>query len=421
MKILWLAFSDMTSEPWITSLSGHDIARVNYNTMPIPCDRAVLDAVDRFSPDLVLYTGMAGGPHIPAPSTLRRIRAKAKLVLLTGDLCDPPWWPFLERYRADQCVDLVVNIDGNHEWPHREEQGVRILWLAPSDMTTEATIAGLTQDRSHMTVIHRYDKGPRPVDRSMLDIADATQPDLIVYLGQNGGPFVPAESTLARLKGKAPSVNLVFDGCDSTWTALLNQYARRDTFTLAVNIDGGMEWPGSERGLTLLTPVSPHFYANPPPLHARPIDFGFAGGYASKSRADIINHLIAKAGLVIHPRNERYGSYQGYADFMKSCKIVPNVPFSGSDNATQVKGRVVEAGWASCCLLEHRSAPTDRWFRPEFDYITYSEPEEAAQIASWLVEHPLEIAKFADRLHKRVVEEHSPSVFWAKVFKAIGL
>lgn len=122
MKILWLCFSNITSVPWIAGLKsvepGAEI--FYYDRVGLPSDRAVLDAVDRSRPDLVIFTGKAGGEgalDIPSVDTLCRVRNKAPMVHVGGDFSDPPWWPFLETYRKAGCFDLTVNFDGNTEWP----------------------------------------------------------------------------------------------------------------------------------------------------------------------------------------------------------------------------------------------------------------------------------------------------------------
>jgi hypothetical protein len=242
VKILWARFSFMTSEAWVASLEnikGHEISTLIYDHF-VPPDRALLDSVDAYRPDLVLYTGMADWERTPSPSTFRRIRKQAKIIHLSGDLSDPPYRPYLDRYAAEDCFDLNVNLDGNRSW-----------------------------------------------ERSPMD-------------------------------------------------------------------------------LTTISPTSPAHYRcrNERPLVERPVAFGFAGGFASPSRAAFIHRWQAECGLVIPPRDERYGSYQAYADFLLDCRLIPNVPFSGSDNSRQVKGRVVETGLARACLLDHVESAARDWFTP---------------------------------------------------------
>lgn len=122
MKILWLCFSNLTSVPWTEGLRTvePDTHVVYYDRLGLPSDRGVLDAADRLRPDLILFTGKAGGPgaiDVPEVSTLKRLRRYAPVVHVGGDFSDPPWWPFLEEYLCQKVFDFTVNFDGNDEWP----------------------------------------------------------------------------------------------------------------------------------------------------------------------------------------------------------------------------------------------------------------------------------------------------------------
>lgn len=120
IRLLWILFDYNTCEPWVDSLLDLNTYYVHihwYNRPPMPSDNGILDAVDRFKPDLIVYTGTAGGPEIPSPSTLAKIRKQAPSVFLSGDVGDPPWWPYIAEYRSHNCFDLYVNFDGNDNWP----------------------------------------------------------------------------------------------------------------------------------------------------------------------------------------------------------------------------------------------------------------------------------------------------------------
>lgn len=297
---------------------------------------------------------------------------------------------------------------------------MRILWLSPSDMTTESVITGLDSLGEHTAHVFRYDRCGFPVDRGMLDMADRMRPDVILYIGQNNRPFLAANDTFKRLKKIAPMVMLAFDASDRTWTDIMRSYCEEDCFTLMVNIDGCDDWPKREQDFTALTPTNPEFYREQIPLLERPIKFAFAGGYSSQSRREIVEYLAKHAGLVIPPRNELYGSYQRYADFMCQTQIVLNVPWSGSDNASQVKGRVLEAGWAGCVLLDHESTAAKDWFRSGLDYVPYKTPSDAADAVTQLLSDQEWMQKLAVH-HQRIVRvAHSPAVFWRNVFQRIS-
>jgi hypothetical protein len=301
MSVLWWAFSLCTATPWHRSLPNakffyyYDKVSHPPGLLPIPPDRAMLDIAAKERPDLMLFDGIADGARMPQPSTLRALRSIAPLVLLSGDLSDPPWWPYLETFKDERCFDVMVNFDGN------------------------------------------------------------------------------------------PS------------------------------------WPKPERSLDLLTPIAHEFYPMPlKPLAQRIIQFGFAGGCASPSRWEIIGYLVDHAGLKIMPRDETYGSYGRFARYMMECQLTVNVPISGSDNSRQCKGRVLEAGLAGTCLLEHESSAAQFWFEAGRDYVVYRTREEAAELSRELLADVPRMEAIAQRLQRKVRENHSPAIFWQRIFEAVG-
>jgi len=137
---------------------------------------------------------------------------------------------------------------------------MKILAIVPSDMTVEGTLAGLQSLLGHDVSVYRFDKHGVPVDRGMIDVASWHRPDLLVYIGQNGGPFLAAETTFHHLKTICPTVLLCFDASDKTWFPLLTNYRDHDTFSLIVSIDGNPAWPKREIDYATLTPIAVEFY-----------------------------------------------------------------------------------------------------------------------------------------------------------------
>lgn len=294
---------------------------------------------------------------------------------------------------------------------------MKILWITFSDMVAQAIVQSVNVEGEHDVRLLFYNRVGTPTDQHMLRAVEEFKPDVAIYFGMAGGPLIPQPETLKAIRRKTRLVHILGDASDPDWWPLLNQYALHECFDCTVNIDGNPEWPAQEHDLTLLTPHDPRFYLDPRPLVERPIPFGFCGGYASPSRARIINHLIEKRGLVINPRNEQYGHYDDYANFMMSCRIIPNVPFSGPDHSMQVKGRVLESGLARCVLLDHEQSAAKRWFTPGVDYVTYSTPESAAEMVDYLQSIPIRMQEIADNLSRKVRENHSAKQFWDAVFK----
>lgn len=296
---------------------------------------------------------------------------------------------------------------------------MKLLFLSTSSMNTQPVIESL-DGQGHDVHVFRFDRVTPPPDRAMLDIVDLKAPDLVLYIGSTGGPHLPSASTFWRIKQRCPIVAIAFDASDASWQPRLAEYHEYGCFSMIVNIDGNDNWPKTGLDFTTLTPINRHFYDNQRPLIERPIKFGFAGGYASPSRRTYIEYLQRHANLVVPQRNEQYGSYQSYADFMCKCRIMLNVPFSGSDNSNQVKGRVIEAGLAGNVLLEHVDSAAEAWFKPGVDYQTYETPADAAEQMKRLLDDPQEMKRLAANLQNRV-KHYMPKKFWAEIFRRAGV
>ena len=298
---------------------------------------------------------------------------------------------------------------------------MKLLWLAVSDMLCEPLHRGLTDLSEHDVCFHWYDRGYLPPDQGMLNAADTFKPDAIIYTSRHAGPTLASTSTFLRLRKIAPTIHMLHDGSEALWKPLLHEYREKEVFTVTVNIDGNSDWESGPNDITALTPIAPSFYANQKPLLERPIKFGFAGGYSSPSRREIVEYLVEHAGLVIPPRNEKYGSYQAYADFLCSCQIVLNVSYTGSDNDTQVKGRVIETGLAGCVLLDNYLSKSWKWFSSDRDFMSYQNKDLVPAMIGYAKTPRAadRLENLAANLQEQVHNKHTPAVFWPRVLERI--
>jgi glycosyl transferase family 1 len=297
---------------------------------------------------------------------------------------------------------------------------MKILWLTISDMTGEPVHRSLQSLKEHEVTLLHY-RQDWNVDQQIRNMIADFIPDCAVFSGTAGGPNLPKPETLAEININVPIIHFCADTSDPPWWPYLESYRAAKSFRMTVNIDGNDEWPKEGRDITLLTPIDPAFYDGALPLEQRPIQLGFCGGYPDGLRKELIEHLQAECGLVVKPRNEMYGSYQSYSDFMKQCRIVVNVPISGSGVSRQVKGRVLEAGWAGCCLVDLIESAAGKWFDPYNDYLSYFNVPDAAHKMKSLFNSPDEMRRRAYNLSVKVRRDHSPQVFWNKVFeRAMG-
>ncbi len=91
-------------------------------------DADILYRAAAAEPDVVFYIGGCGGPmHLPATSTLQKLREMAPSINLIFDGAEEQWHKLIEEYRSNECFDLQVTIDGCHHSP------VDLVTTAPVD------------------------------------------------------------------------------------------------------------------------------------------------------------------------------------------------------------------------------------------------------------------------------------------------
>lgn len=333
---------------------------------------------------------------------------------------------------------------------------MKVLIFSTSSNNTETFIGSLDSLNSHEIRLFRYDQKwhqtaiaaiqqnkevenlirtgqwqiPRErvsADADMLSEARKFSPDLMIYISAWEGLFVPKDETLGELNSIAPLVHFLCDGADPPWWPQLDRFEKNGIFTLTVNIDGSHRWPGGEFGLiknalTLLTPIDPRPFSGapyPPSFLERPYAVGYAGNPGNHPRRAIID-AMTKAGFAIRYRDDQPGSYRDYVHFLRHCRAVVSVPFTGSGAARHVKGRVIEAGYAGCALLEWKNDATAAWFTPRLDYEEFETVEEAIDLAHFIAKTPRRTEDLAEALSDRVLCDHTPAVFWKKVIERAG-
>lgn len=276
------------------------------------------------------------------------------------------------------------------------------------------------------------------MDDDMIRHAENFGPDMILFTSAWEGLFCPTNATLAKLNTMAPVVHMLHDASDYPWWPQLAQFEIDKCFAATVNIDGGLYWPGGSKwdrepisnGVTVLTPVDPRPYQQTQITRVR--DRMYALGYAGNRGGPIRSFLTEQVGraipsFVCRMREESPQTYFHYAEFLKQCRVVINVPWSGSNSAQHVKGRVVETGFAATCLLEWRNDNTRQWFTPRFHFEEYQghalpeAVEDCIETARFLMDRPNRAEEIAMAHHYEVMTKHSPEVVWAKIFGAAGL
>jgi hypothetical protein len=85
-------------------------------------------SMSEFKPDIIIYVGsQLGSEHILSGSLLLFLKQQCKTILLCPEASDSVWWySLLTEYHERKVFDLIVNLDGNDEWPYSEHHLTKI-------------------------------------------------------------------------------------------------------------------------------------------------------------------------------------------------------------------------------------------------------------------------------------------------------
>lgn len=251
-------------------------------------------------------------------------------------------------------------------------------------------------------------------DWKWLQAVTKAQPDVIFYIGAVDGQGIPKPLTLASLNNVAPMIHLCSDAADSPWHQKLTKYDWHKCFRLQVAIDGGGNG-GSYVGLSTLTPIDPVPFSF---RATRDIRCGFSGSVGRwDKRSEVLNALDWFGGLTVRKRQKTEG-YEEHGLFLIHCQMTINTSWTGTGARHHVKGRVLEAGWAGCALLEHEDSPIGDWF-PKGCYFTWRDAKEAAEIIRDASD--AEIESRAIQLAAKVRACFAPEMIYGEMLELVGL
>ena len=280
----------------------------------------------------------------------------------------------------------------------------------------------------------------RQKDRLLLEVTRQAKPDVIFYMsvcprdrqldGWEAWEGITLPCTLRCLRSESPVVHICSDGGDSGWQKALKHYEKENCFDASINIDGVKDWPasgGNKNAMSALTPCPP---VDPPvlvrPLEDREIAFGYFGsmGIGTK-RHQLAEELKRTAGLKTWTRkclsNPQAATYRTYCQWVSRCRINFNTAWSGDEQHTHVKGRVVESGHLGCCLMETAGSKTRDWFVPGEDYCEYTDAADcAARVKELLADLPRAQA-MADSLRYKVTTRYNATRFWQQACDMVGV
>ena len=249
-------------------------------------------------------------------------------------------------------------------------------------------------------------------DHQMLEAADAHKPAVIFYIGACAGLGEPSIHTFRALRGKARLINLICDAADWPWHNTILKFRQSECFDLHVALDGN---PTAPADLVTVTPVDPlHFGGLAFP---RDIRCGFSGTAFGGLRGNILGPLYEAKAVTFRGRDFVAG-YGDHVDFMRRCRMLINTSWTGTGKHHQIKGRVIEAGHAGCCLLEYADSPIGSWFTPD-SYLIYRTVDEAKAIIAEVPED--DIAARAALFQRQVLARFTARHVYCEMLERVGL
>lgn len=244
-------------------------------------------------------------------------------------------------------------------------------------------------------------------DLFLVDTARALQPDVIFYIGTCRSLGTPVPGTFRMLRDIAPAINLVSDAADAPWHPVLARYRDKEAFDLQVAIDGARGDIAVDH--TTLTPVDAGAFH----VEGKGIRCGFAGSFGTKDRrGKLIGPLVESGDITRGPK----GAYEDHARFLGRCAMTINTPFTGSGKGMHVKGRVLEAGWAKCALLEMKGSPARDWF-PKAALIEYEDETDARELIRGLSDE--RIAEAAEVLSECVRQRYTAAHIYGEILDLV--
>jgi len=244
-------------------------------------------------------------------------------------------------------------------------------------------------------------------------VAKEVSPDVIFYIGAYSNPNNPRPGDLRELRDYAPVVLICSDAQDTEWHSVLDDFKKRNSIDLSVAIDGALNSPAD---MTTLTPVDPTPFSG---IRENDIRCGFSGTVVGRDnrRASLMRFLEETGDLIVRRRWPREG-YDDHAQFLLRCRMLLNVSVTGSERDNHIKGRVLEAGWAGCALLENIESPIANWF-PQGSWLSYIDPPDAARVIAETSD--TEIADVAGKLSEHVRSHYRPEMIYGGILRELGL
>src|SRR3990167_727724 len=229
--------------------------------------------------------------------------------------------------------------------------------------------------------------------------------EVIFYIGSHNGDGIPSFETLREIRKIAPLIYIISDAADDPWHKPIAIYRREECFDLQVGIDGDPQSPVDH---VTLTPVDGRIFDSV--MVEKDINCGLSGNVSGK-RENILTGVGSRCLIRL-----RGDDYLDHVRFMKRCKMILNVAYTGSGHRYHIKGRVTEAGYAGACLLEFMQSPIKHWF-PAYSYLGFKDVEHLKEVIDTVT--PDMIRDCAESFSKIVREKYSAAMIYGGILEKL--
>ena len=266
--------------------------------------------------------------------------------------------------------------------------------------------------------------------RKLLENAFNLKPDIIVLSSYNiTGTRIKSQPSIgffAALKSFLPNTKIVCLWWDTCSKRFWSKFPSESVFDLHVAMENpcGMSMEITQhvrQKFLFLYSTHPSSTAIRP--KAKDISVFFSGqiGDYRGSRKEYVDHLINNGFGQYISINERAKqiSKKEYFEKMGRAKMVVN--FSMSVDFHQLKGRIFEAMFTRCLLLESRNPQIECFFRDGEHYVAYDSKEDLLDKILYFEKNPVEAERIAQNARDFVLREFTTENFWKSVHDFLGI
>lgn len=231
--------------------------------------------------------------------------------------------------------------------------------------------------------------------RDLYETCKTEKPDLIL-LALGGDPDIfPAAKTWRKICQNLPSPLLVL--LADSLPHSISYLERIPEICAVISIDSAAPCQNSSllaaKSSFLPSPICTRIFFPQNGPRLQQVAFMGLRNHHYRYRAEILDKL-EKSGVPVY----KGGGYDARVSLENMAEIYRNslfvVNFSGkNDRIIQCKGRVMEATLCGACLIEYDNPETNKWLRPNIDYVPYSDIEEIPEIVRNLLRKPDKIEK----------------------------